>query len=66
MMKQEKNVMKREDKSKTVQRIALIEEYKKEKSLESLLVKTSRADEIRYLLHYKDNKRQNFYGKESN
>ena len=51
MMKHERNYIKREDKSKKHQRKALIQEYKKEKSIESLLAKSARAEEIRYLLY---------------
>ena len=51
MLKQEKNALKREDKSKHVKRITLIQEYQKEKSLEALVEKTYRADEIKYYIH---------------
>ena len=54
MLKQEKNALKREDKSRAIKRTALIEVYKKEKNMKSILLKTSRVDEIRYLLNYKE------------
>jgi hypothetical protein len=47
MLENEKNALKREDKSKDVERKALIEEFKKEKSLELLFEKTLKSEEKR-------------------
>jgi hypothetical protein len=57
MLENEKNAFKREDKSRDVERIALIEEYKKEKNLELLFEKTLKSEEKRYLSIHIENKR---------
>jgi hypothetical protein len=58
-MKHEKNELKREDKSRALQRLELIGEYKKEKNIETLREKSERAEEIKFIKKFnKENKKQ--------